>query len=63
MINKKTHTNSAIHWIFFDIGSTLVDEEEAYKQMLLVDNVESRELLTALIDAMYDELPAPKKRG
>ena len=32
-------------------------------QMLLVDNVESREFLTALIDAMYNELPTPKKRG
>ena len=36
---------------------------EGAKEMLLVDNVESREFLTALIDAMYDELPAPKKRG
>ena len=33
------------------------------KEMLLVDNVESREFLTALIDAMYNELPTPKKRG
>ena len=29
---------------------------------LLVDNVESREFLTALIDAMYDELPASRKK-
>lgn len=36
---------------------------EGAKEMLLVDNVESREFLTALIDAMYDELPASKKRG
>ena len=34
MINKTTHTYSAIHWIFFDIGSTLVDEEEAYKHRI-----------------------------
>lgn len=36
---------------------------EGAKEMLLVDHVESREFLAALIDAMYDELPAPKKRG
>ncbi len=35
---------------------------EGAKEMLLVDNVDSREFLTELIDAMYDELPAPKKR-
>ena len=34
---------------------------EGAKEMLLVDNVESREFLAELIDAMYDELPAPKK--
>ena len=36
---------------------------EGAKEMLLVDNDERREFLTALIDAMYDELPASKKRG
>lgn len=36
---------------------------EGAKGMLVVDNVESREFLTSLIDAMYDELPASKKRG
>ena len=36
---------------------------EGAKGMLVVDNVESRDFLTALIDAMYDELPTPKKRG
>ena len=35
---------------------------EGAKEMLLVDNVDSREFLTELINAMYDELPAPKKR-
>ena len=34
---------------------------EGAKEMLSVDNVESREFLTALIDAMYDELPASRK--
>ena len=35
---------------------------EGAKEMILVDNVESREFLRALIEAMYDELPAPKKK-
>ena len=29
--------------------------------MLLVDNVDSKEFLTVLFEAMYDELPKPKK--
>lgn len=32
------------------------------KEMLLVDDVENREFLKELIEAMYDELPAPRKR-
>ena len=35
---------------------------EGAKEMLLVDNLENREFLQELLDAMYDELPAPKKR-
>ena len=35
---------------------------EGAKEMLLVDNLENREFLRDLLDAMYDELPAPKKR-
>ena len=35
---------------------------EGAKEMLLVDNVDSKEFLTRLLDAMYDELPAPKKK-
>ena len=35
---------------------------EGAKEMLLVDNVDSREFLTELLTAMYDELPAPKKK-
>ena len=31
------------------------------KEMLLVDNIENRAFLKELLDAMYDELPAPKK--
>ena len=32
------------------------------KEMLLVDNVDSKDFLTKLFDAMYEELPASKKR-
>ena len=35
---------------------------EGAKEMLLVDDVENRELLRELLEAMYDELPAPKKK-
>ena len=32
------------------------------KEMILVDNVENKEFLRDLLEAMYDELPAPKKK-
>ena len=35
---------------------------EGAKEMLLVDNVDDKELLCSLLEAMYDELPAPKKK-
>ena len=35
---------------------------EGAKEMLLVDNVDSKEFLATLFDAMYEELPAPKKK-
>ena len=35
---------------------------EGAKEMLLVDNVDSREFLEGLLEAMYDELPAPRKK-
>ena len=35
---------------------------EGAKEMLLVDDVDSKDFLTKLFDAMYEELPAPKKR-
>ena len=34
---------------------------EGAKEMLLVDNVENKEFLRNLLEAMYEELPAPKK--
>ncbi len=35
---------------------------EGAKEMLLVDDVDSKEYLRELILAMYDELPVPKKK-
>ena len=35
---------------------------EGAKEMLMVDNVDSRDFLTRLLTAMYDELPAPKPK-
>lgn len=35
---------------------------EGAGEMLLVDNLEDREFLRELVEAMYEELPAPKKR-
>ena len=35
---------------------------EGAKEMLLVNNVDNREFLTDLVTAMYEELPAPKKK-
>ena len=35
---------------------------EGAKKMLLVEDVENREFLKELLKAMYEELPAPKKK-
>ena len=35
---------------------------EGAKEMLLVDDVENREFMCELLEAMYPELPAPKKK-
>ena len=35
---------------------------EGAKEMLLVDDVENRKFLRKLLESMYDELPAPKKK-
>ena len=35
---------------------------EGAKEMILVDDVDNREFLMELLEAMYDELPAPKKK-
>ena len=35
---------------------------EGAKEMLLVDDIDNKAFLKELLDAMYDELPAPKKK-
>ena len=35
---------------------------EGAKQMLLVDEVDNKEFLTGLFNAMYEELPTPKSK-
>ena len=35
---------------------------EGAKEMILVDDIDNREFLRTLIEAMYDELPTPKKK-
>lgn len=35
---------------------------EGAKEMLLVEEVDNKEFLTKLVEAMYDELPSPKPR-
>lgn len=35
---------------------------EGAKEMLLVDNVDSKDFLMQLFDILYEELPAPKKK-
>ena len=36
---------------------------DSAKEMLLVDDIDDKEYLSGLFDAMYDELPAPGKGG
>lgn len=36
---------------------------EGAKEMLLVDEVDSKEFLAKLFEAMYDELPSPKRKN
>ena len=35
---------------------------EGAKEMLMVDDIEKKDFLRELIEAMYDELPAPKRK-
>ena len=36
---------------------------EGAKEMLLVDNADDREFMTRLVEAMYAELPEPKRKN
>ena len=44
------------------ISSALELKKIGAKEMLLVDEVDNKELLTGLINAMYEELPTPKSK-
>ena len=35
---------------------------EGAKEMIMVDDVDNKEFLKGLVEAMYEELPAPKKK-
>lgn len=50
----------AAHDLMPDAGLEL--PYEGAKEMLLVDEVDSKEFLTGLFQAMYEELPEPKKK-
>ncbi len=52
-------TNAAISMM---PQATMETPYEGAKEMLLVDNVENKAFLRQLLEAMYEELPAPKKR-
>ena len=50
-----------------ELAALMADAEhglpyEGAKEMLLVDEVDNKEFLTGLFNAMYDELPAPKPK-
>lgn len=44
------------------LDASLERPYDGAKEMLLVENVEDKELLTDLFKAIYDELPAPKPK-
>jgi len=43
-------------------GADMEVPYEGAKEMILVDNVENKEFLRELLEAMYEELPTPKKK-
>ena len=43
-------------------NASLEPPYEGAGEMLLVDDVDNREFLVGLLDAMYEELPEPKKK-
>ena len=43
--------------------AAICEPYEGAKEMLLVDEVDSKEFLTRLFEAMYDELPSPKREN
>ena len=58
MINNKRICRN----IEISLGPLLTYAYEGAKEMLLVDNVDNKDFLRELLEAMYEELPAAKKR-
>ena len=57
--------NKEILWSFETDDSILFTAPyvgKGAKEMLSVDDVDSKDFLTQLFNAMYDELPEPKKK-
>lgn len=44
-------------------GAAMEPPYDGAKNMLLVENVDDREFLCELFEAMYDELPTPKRKA
>lgn len=43
-------------------GASMEIPYEGAKKMILLDDIENKEFLRKLLEAMYEELPAPKKK-
>ena len=52
-------TFKSVHFMGFGMQ---IEIYEGAKEMLLVDEVDNKEFLTKLFEAMYDDLPLPKPR-
>ena len=48
--------------VLFMLNASYELPYEGAKEMLLVDNIDSKEFLTELFNAMYNELPTSKKK-
>ena len=68
MIDIYTEKKDSKDWIlqndlYFNLNTS--NEKMSEKEidlMLLVDNIENKEFLKKLLEEMYGELPAPKKK-
>ena len=62
ILQRKQRRISAEHWISW--GSAIYElPYDGAKEMLLVEDVDSKEYLAGLFNAMYDELPVHKSNN